>query len=97
MEQGANPVSTGNTLAKTVTLEVTPKQVETVAVASRIGRLSVVVRAADVTSEPALQPGDKTVPTWASDVSPALGVGTPQTGVSVRLFLGSADGKEIKF
>lgn len=106
MEQGSNPNAGATATAKTVTLEVTPKQVEVVAVASRIGRLSVVVRAVDqpggpdaVTAEAdqPVQPTTPAPPTWASDVSPALGIGTLQSGSTMRVFQGAADSKEFKF
>lgn len=96
--QGVNPQSTDNVAAsKTITLEVTPRQSETVAVAARIGRLSVVVRSADQTAEPERRPAGPPVPTWASDVSPGLGTGPAQTGTTLRLFQGTSEGKEFKF
>jgi pilus assembly protein CpaB len=84
-----------NAVAKTVTLEVTPSSAEYVQVASRLGRLSLTLRAATA------GPGDAVAPktTWASDVSAAL----PQkpdpttTPSSIHVFQGSADGKEFKF
>jgi pilus assembly protein CpaB len=81
---------------RTVTLEVSSSGAEKVQVASRIGRLSLVVRATD----PGLVLGGAAnkVPTWASDVSPALGGTVQPSGPSVvRVFTGSAEGKEFRF
>jgi pilus assembly protein CpaB len=57
-------------LPKTVTLEVSPRQAETLLVAGQLGRLGVAVRALENSGGPAAPGG--TAPTWASDVSPAL-------------------------
>ena len=119
LAQGVNPQGAENALARTATLEVTPKQVETVTVASRLGRLSIVVRAAETTpldgtapmavavvgpASPAPAPpaaattlkvGTRDT-TWGSDVSPALAAPAP-SGTTLRVFTGSADGKEFKF
>ena len=105
---GAEDAGGGNS---TVTVEATPGQVERVAVASRLGKLSLAVRPGG--SDPAAAPAPvvdasrpgKPGPTrvaepgtvWGSDVSPGLvqratgGVGT------MRLFQGTAEGKEYKF
>ena len=114
---------------RTVTLEVLPEAAERVAVAVRLGRVSLTVRAAvpesdkDVTAVNALTgrppvvqvsapqqtvqalstTASKPQPptTWGSDVSPALGgrggPTTPARSNSVKVFQGSADGKEFKF
>lgn len=90
----AEPAGTG----RTVTLEVTQAQAERVAVATRLGRLSLAVRAAD---SPAQAQPAPVQTTWGGDVSPALA--RPHTttandgGASLRLFLGGADGKEFRF
>jgi len=87
----------GNRQVRTVTLEVTPKQAERVAVATRLGRLSLVVRSAtggDAAAEsaPAI--------TWGGDVSPALRAGRgaaeapPQT---LQIFQGAAKREEFRF
>lgn len=82
--------------ARTVTMEVTAAQAERVSVSIRIGRLSLSVRSAD-------QASTKTSPvlsatTWASDVSPALGADVAQgTRNTLRVFTGSAEGKEFRF
>jgi pilus assembly protein CpaB len=87
----------GNRQVRTVTLEVTQKQAERVAVATRLGRLSLIVRPAtggDATPEsmPAI--------TWGGDVSPALRAGRgvaeapPQT---LQIFQGAAKREEFRF
>lgn len=85
---------------RTVTLEVTPLQAERVAVAIRLGRLSLAVRSADGTDRPAAA-APATQTTWGGDVSPALGRATPipakDAGTMLRLFQGAADGKEFRF
>jgi pilus assembly protein CpaB len=81
--------------ARTVTMEVTAAQAERVSVATRIGRLSLSVRSADrgSTNSPSLS-----ATTWASDVSPALGTDVAQgTRNTLRVFTGSAEGKEFRF
>ena len=57
-------------LPKTVSLEVSPRQAETLFVASQLGRLGVSVRALEGSGVAAAPAGG--VGTWASDVSPAL-------------------------
>jgi pilus assembly protein CpaB len=64
---------------RTVTLEVTPVQAEAINVATDLGKLSLTLRSADSKKsiEAAATPGSGAVspikPTWAGDVSPALG------------------------
>jgi pilus assembly protein CpaB len=58
-------------LPKTVSLEVSPRQAETLFVASQLGRLGVSVRALEGGGVPAAASA-RGVGTWASDVSPAL-------------------------
>lgn len=80
-----------NATARTVTVEVTPEQAERVAVAGRMGRISLSVRAAS-------GPGDTALirpVTWAKDISSALG-GGGSTG-SMTVYGGTADKKEFKF
>ena len=82
-----------DSVAKTVTLEVTPGKAESVQVASRLGRLSLTLRSA--MTEPAAAPAQ---PKWASDVSAALPVqAKPSTETTVHVFQGSSDSKEFKF
>jgi pilus assembly protein CpaB len=77
--------------ARTVTVEVTPQQAERIAVAGRMGRISLSVRAASGLD------GDGVVRpvTWAKDISSALGGGA--SGGTVNVFAGPADKKEFKF
>lgn len=82
---------------RTVTLEVTPKQAERVAVATRLGRLALVVRSASGVEAPADAAGSIT---WGGDVSPALRAGRggaeapPQT---LQIFQGAAKREEFRF
>jgi pilus assembly protein CpaB len=82
--------------ARTVTIEVSSVEAERVAVASRIGRLSLAVQSVERTL--ALQPVSASKTTWASDVSPALGNDVAQGArSSLRVFTGAAEGKEYRF
>ncbi len=87
---GANPEQ-GAT--HTVTLEVTEAQAERVALAARLGHLSLIVRAADAPPDPV---DDSPVTTWGGDVSPALNQGRT-AGRVMRLYQGTTDGKEFRF
>jgi pilus assembly protein CpaB len=92
--QGA--VSSADSQAKTVTLEVTEEQAERVSVATRLGRLSLSVRSADGPQHSA-HPTNGTNTTWAVDVSPALGSTTPPvTDNVIRVYQGGGDVKEFK-
>ena len=115
--QGATPGATeGNNAANaTVTVEATPAQVERIAVASRLGKLSLAVRPGEDAPAPAPAQADaatnragKATPprpvgpgtVWGSDVSPGLiqqAVGSSGTTGTMRLFQGTAEGKEFKF
>jgi pilus assembly protein CpaB len=68
----ANP-ATGN-FGRTVTLEVTPDQVEQINVAAELGKLSVALRsvAGPTTLAAASSRQEPVKPKWAGDVSPAL-------------------------
>ena len=91
--QGAAGSPTDQTTARTVTLEVTEVQAERVALAARLGHLSLIVRAADA---PPDVPGDKPPTTWGGDVSPALNQGHA-AGWVMRVYQGTAEGKELRF
>jgi pilus assembly protein CpaB len=91
--QGAAGAPTDQTTARTVTLEVTEAQAERVALAARLGHLSLIVRAADA---PPDAPGDRPTTTWGGDVSPALNQGRT-AGWVMRIYQGTADGKEQRF
>ncbi len=77
--------------ARTVTVEVTPEQAERVAVAGRMGRISLSVRAAAGPREASLV---RPV-TWAKDISSALGGGA--SGGTVNVYAGSTEKKEFKY
>ena len=56
------------TFGRTVTLEVTPRQVERINVAVELGKLTLTLRNLST----ATAPSQTIEPTWAGDVSPAL-------------------------
>ena len=78
--------ASGSTFGRTVTLEVTPEQAEKVNVAAELGKLSLTLRSVTTpegvlttsTTGPGRATGVK--PTWAGDVSPALGGAVPERG-----------------
>jgi pilus assembly protein CpaB len=78
----------GTSFGRTVTLEVTPEQAEKINVATELGKLSLTLRSitsrdgivARSTGGPATAAGVK--PTWAGDVSPALGGAMPDQVVT---------------
>ncbi len=109
--QGATAGATSNVpQSRTVTLEVTPENAERVAVATRLGHLSLSVISADTPDLPA-QPAaavaavsSAAIPppapvTWGGDVSTALRSGSKGNPVqaTLHLYQGSADGKEFHF
>jgi pilus assembly protein CpaB len=75
--------ASGSTFGRTVTLEVTPEQAEKVNVAAELGKLSLTLRSVatpeGVLTTSTTGPGRATgvKPTWAGDVSPALGGAMP--------------------
>jgi pilus assembly protein CpaB len=76
-------------------MEVTSPQAQQVAVATRLGRLSLAVRSADHAPTP-VDTAKKI--TWSSDVSPALGTNVAQGAHSeLHVFHGAAEGKEEQF
>lgn len=86
---------------RTVTIEVTPRQAERVAVATRLGRLSLVVRSASRTppgAEP-LGPDSEPAVTWGGDVSPALRGPTPNGAqpTTLRVYQGASKQEEYRF
>ncbi len=78
--------------ARTLTLEVTPAQAERLAIATRLGKVSVVVRGADGPPEP-VDPDQGL--TYGSDVSRAFG--DSGKAAVLKVFSGPTDGKEFKF
>jgi pilus assembly protein CpaB len=82
--------SGGGSFGRTVTLEVTPEQAEKINVATELGKLSLTLRSvsgpdgvvAASTAGPGRASGVK--PTWAGDVSPALGGAMPEKAIIVQ-------------
>lgn len=91
--QGATGSSTEQGVTHTVTLEVTEGQAERLALAARLGHLSLIVRSADAMPDTRV---DKPETTWGGDVSPALNQGR-SAGRVMRLYQGTTDGKEFRF
>jgi pilus assembly protein CpaB len=89
-----------------VTLEASTYDAERIVVAGRLGKLTLVVRAA-AEGQAAAGAGLKagTVPSsagspiaWGGDVSPALrDHPVNKAGVSIRVYRGSKDSEEVKF
>ena len=75
----SKPTGVSNSFGRTVTLEVTPEQAEKINVAAELGKLSLTLRSISGTdgvaaaSTPGLAQASGVKPTWAGDVSPALG------------------------
>ena len=93
--QGAAPAG-GDSQARTVTLEVTGAQAQRVSVAMRLGRLSLSVRASDISSGDTSTDGGGSV--YARDVSSALGGDAPvAVNKSIRVFQGAGEAKEYKY
>ncbi|MGE0418157.1 MAG: Flp pilus assembly protein CpaB [Acetobacteraceae bacterium] len=92
--QGVSPTG-GDTQSRTVTLEVSPDQAERLSVAMRLGGLSLSLLSA---TDPKAVGDTNGRPTWARDVSPALGAdAVPATDHVVRIFQGAGETKEFKF
>ncbi|SDB74474.1 Flp pilus assembly protein CpaB [Belnapia rosea] len=84
--RGANPgEATLGRIARTVTLEVTAEQAERVAVASRLGRISLTVRAIE---RPELELATQGGPVFGADVSPALARSAISQGARMRVVQG---------
>jgi pilus assembly protein CpaB len=92
--QGAVPTDGAERNVRTVTLEVSAEQAERVAVATRLGKLSLVVHAAAADTPAA----SRTAPpvTWSADVSTALRT-TDKTGEPVRVYRGQEKAEEVHF
>lgn len=97
LASGVAPPTGNMGQSRTVTLEVTAPEAERIAVATRLGKLSLAVRAAE--DLPAAVIAARALTTWGGDVSPALGspVATAATGTVLRVYHGAADGKEFRF
>jgi pilus assembly protein CpaB len=94
----ANSGSTTQPLARTVTLEVSADQAERIAVASRLGSLSLAVLSA-TTSPQAVQATDKTAVVWGTDISPAkpAEASSPPAPLTVHIWQGTNDAKAYSF
>ncbi len=79
--------------ARTLTLEVTPADAERLAVATRLGKISLVVRSGEGGNEP---PDPQQGLTFGSDVSRVFGADNGKIGM-VKVFSGPGDGKDYKF
>lgn len=83
------------TVARTVTLEVQPEQAERVAVAERLGRLSLTVRSMEQSADQ-IQSDAAPTSIFGADVSPALSRSGPAVGSRIRVIQG-ADTQEVTF
>jgi pilus assembly protein CpaB len=98
----------GNSFGRTVTLEVMPDQAEKINVAAELGKLSLTLRSVSgadgVATASTTGPGKATgiKPTWAGDVSPALGGAMPPERVltaerpPVDVIRGSRSAESVK-
>ena len=99
--QGASAglIATGGnnqrSVARTVTLEVQPDQAERVAVAERLGRLSLTVRSMEQSLDHA-PPDAAPTSIFGADVSPALSRSGSAIGSRIRVIQG-ADSQEVTF
>jgi len=98
--QGMQPAAVGDSLRdanRTVTIEVTPEQATRVAVATRLGRLSLALRAAGTAVEESIAQR----PVWGGDVSgafvPAGASAGAAAGTRIRVFGGPGRVEEIQF
>jgi pilus assembly protein CpaB len=79
-------------LARTITLEVTPQQAERAAVAERLGKVTLAIRAMDGVAE---APGGRSS-VYGGDVSRALADGTIPGALRMRVIEGK-DAREVSF
>jgi pilus assembly protein CpaB len=100
--QGMQPGAVGDSLRdnnRTITIEVTPEQATRVAVATRLGRLSLALRAAGTAVEETIAQR----PVWGGDVSGAFtpagaaSAASGGTGARIRVFGGPGRVEEIQF
>lgn len=101
--QGASPGSSAQ-IPRTATIEITPADAPRLAVAIKLGQISLAVRGAPSATSasttaiinPRLPETSGTV--WAGDVSPALGFGqNGHTQSHLHVYEGDADGKDFQF
>jgi pilus assembly protein CpaB len=101
VQGGSGATPNGNT-NRTITIEASPYDAERIAVAVRLGRLSLVVCSAadDANAPPADASGTPEQPpvVWAGDVSPALKVhGKNGPGNAIHLYHGPSAVDEVRF
>ena len=98
LAQGAEPGAKEGPAARTITLEVEPRQVEQLAVAARLGKLSFSVLAAEPAIEPSSGPGR--APVYAGEVSnayPEESKAQPPAASIIRVFSGTNKPEEYQF
>ncbi|WP_376089140.1 Flp pilus assembly protein CpaB [Roseomonas sp. CCTCC AB2023176] len=94
--QGATGTDAVNRIARTVTLEVTAEQAERVAVASRLGRLSITVRSMEVLVAAQAPDAVAAGPVFGADVSQALANSSVSQGARMRVIQGE-ENREVVF
>jgi pilus assembly protein CpaB len=95
--QGASADHKSPGLARTVTLEVTPAQAERVSVAERLGSLSLVVRSAELSKDPATASAPPPAPVYGGQVSPALAALTPPAAAGGRMIIFQGPGRRMEY
>jgi pilus assembly protein CpaB len=84
--------NTTGRLARTVTLEVTPQQAERAALADRLGKITLAIRATDAVEEAT----DRRGSVYGGDISPALADGSAANSPRMRIIEGK-DAREVRF
>ncbi len=84
--------NTTGRLARTVTLEVTPQQAERAALADRLGKITLAIRAADAVADATGPRGS----VYGGDISPALADGSASNSPHMRIIEGK-DAREVRF
>lgn len=90
--QGAIAGEATGKLARTVTLEVTPQQAERAALAERLGKITLAIRAVDGVAEATGRRGS----VYAGDISPALAESATPGTPRMRVIEGK-DAREVTF
>jgi pilus assembly protein CpaB len=84
--------NTTGRLARTVTLEVTPQQAERAALADRLGKITLAIRAADTVADATGLRGS----VYGGDISPALADGSVPSSPRMRIIEGK-DARDVTF
>ncbi len=107
--QASNPLPNRGPASRTITLEVTPQNAARIAVATRLGKLLVVLRAAQpallaeaeippvAAGAPALSKAVAGGPVWGGDVSQALHTDIAPHSTELRLYQGTKQAEAYKF